>query len=65
MKIFLGHMLLYLRNLPTHTVNNLLQTLNNVERIVCFVVKQTINIIHIMCENVKTIPRVLSKIRPI
>ena len=65
MKIFLGHMLLNLRNLSKHTVNNLLQTLHNVKMIVCFVVKQPINIIHIMCENFKTIPWVLCKIRPI
>ena len=39
----------YLRNLPTHTVNNLLQALNNVKSIQFFVVKQKINIIHIMC----------------
>ena len=47
---------IYLRDLLTHTVNNLLQTLNNVKSIQFFVVKQKINIIHIMCENFKTIP---------
>ena len=54
---------LYLRNLLTHTVNNLLQTLNNVKSIQFFVVKQKFNIIHIMCENFKTIPWVLCKIQ--
>ena len=54
---------IYLRNLLTHTVNNLLQTLNNVKSIQFFVVKQKFNIIHIMCENFKTIPWVLCKIQ--
>ena len=48
--------ILYLRNLLTHTANNLLQTLNNVKNIQFFVVKHKLNIIHIMCENFKTIP---------
>ena len=39
-----------LRNLPTHTVNNLLQRLSNVKSIQYFVVKQILTIIHIMCE---------------
>ena len=47
---------IYLRNLLTHTVNNLLQTLNNVKSIRFSVVKQIFYIIHIMCENFKTIP---------
>ena len=54
---------LYLRNLLTHTVNNILQTLNKVKIIQCFVVKQKLNIIHIMCENFKTIPWVLCKLQ--
>ena len=54
-----------LRNLLTHTVNNLLQTLNNVKSIDFFVVKQKFNIIHIMCENFKTMPWVLCKIQRI
>ena len=54
---------LYLRNLLTHTVNNLLQTLNNVKIIQCFVVKQKSNIIHIMCENFITKPWVLYKLQ--
>ena len=56
---------LYLRNLLTHTVNNLLQTLNNVKSIQFLVVKQKFNIIHIICENFKTIPWVLCKIQHI
>ena len=43
--------IVYLRNLPTHTVNNLLQKLNYVKRIQYSVVKQKFNIIHIICEN--------------
>ena len=54
---------LYSRNLLTHTVNNILQTLKNVKRIQFSVVKQKFNIIHIMYENFKTIPWVLSKIQ--
>ena len=54
---------IYLRNLLTHTVNNLLQTLNNVKSIQFFVVKKKFNIIHIMCENFKTIPWVLCKLQ--
>ena len=46
-----------------HTVNNLLQKLNYVKIIHFFVVKQQFNIIHIMCENFKTIPWVLCKIQ--
>ena len=52
---------IYLRNLLMHTVNNLLQTLNNVKSIQFFVVKQKFDIIHIMCGNFKTIPWVLCK----
>ena len=51
---------IYLRNLLTHTVNNLLQTLNNVKSIPCFVLEQNFNTIHIMCENFKTIPWVFT-----
>ena len=47
---------IYLRNLPTHTVNFLLQKLNDVTNIHYFAVKQIFNIIHIMCENFRTIP---------
>ena len=47
---------LYLRNLLTHTVNNLLQTLNDVKSIQISVVKQKFNIIHIMCKKFRTIP---------
>ena len=54
---------LYLRNLLTHTVNNLLQSLSYVKSIQFFVVKQQFNIIRIMCENFKTIPWVLCKIQ--
>ena len=54
---------IYLRNLLTHTVNNLLQKLNNVKSIQLFVVKQIFNIIHIMCEVFTTIPWVLCKIQ--
>ena len=54
---------LYLRNLPTHTVNSLLQKLNYVKRIQYYTVKQKFNIIHIMCENFRTIPLVLCKIQ--
>ena len=52
-------MFVYLRNLLTHTVSDLLQTLNNVKSIQFFAVMQKFNIIHIMCENFKTIPWVL------
>ena len=41
---------IYLRNLLTHSENNLLQKLNNVKSIPFFVVKQIFNIIRIMCE---------------
>ena len=54
---------IYLRNLLTHTENNLLQTLNNFKSIQYFVIKQKFNIIHIMCENFKTIPKVLCKLQ--
>ena len=54
---------LYLKNLLTHTVNNLLQKLNNVKSIQFFVVKQIFNIIHIMCEIFTTIHWVLCKIQ--
>ena len=53
----------HLRNLLTHTVNNLLQTLNNVKSIQFFAVKQKFNIIHIMCENFKTILRAFCKLQ--
>ena len=46
---------IYLRNLLTHTVNNLLLKLNNVKSIQFFVVKQIVNIIHIMCDIFTTI----------
>ena len=52
---------IYLRNLLTHTVNNLQQKLNCVDHIQYFVVKQNFNIIHIMCEIFGTIFWVLSK----
>ena len=55
--------LIYLRNLPTHTVINSLQTLSNVKSIQLFVVKPKFNIIYILCENFKTIPWVLCKIQ--
>ena len=54
---------LYLRNLITHTVNYLLQKLNGVIFVKYSVVKQKFNIIHIMCENIRTIPWVLRKIQ--
>ena len=54
---------LYLMILPTHTVNNLLQKLNHVKRIQSFVVKQNINSIHIVCDNLRTILWVLCKIQ--
>ena len=41
---------IYVCNLPTRTVYNLLQKLNYVKRIQFFVVKQENNITHIMCE---------------
>ena len=55
--------LLYLRNLLTHTVNNLLQDLNYVKPIQTFDVKQIFHIIHVMCENFRTIPYILCKIQ--
>ena len=48
-----------LKDLLTLTVNNFLQTLNNVKSNQYFVVKQKFNTIHIMCANFKTIPWVL------
>ena len=57
------HVKIYLRNLLTHTVNNLLQKLNNVKSIQFFVVKQIFSIIHIMCEIFTTIPWVLYKLQ--
>ena len=54
---------IYLRNLLTHTVNYLLQTLNNVKSILFFIVEQKFIIIHIMCENLKTIPLLLCNIQ--
>ena len=54
---------IYLTNLLTHTVNNLIQKLNNVKSIQFFVVKQIFNIIHTMCEIFTTIPWVLCKIQ--
>ena len=42
--------ILYLRNLPTHTVNNILQKLNYVIRNHHSVVKQKFSNIDIMCE---------------
>ena len=54
--LYIGPELVYLRNLPTHTVNNLLQKLNYVKGIQFFVVAQKFNITHIMCENFRTIP---------
>ena len=56
-------LILYLRNLLTHTVNNLLRKLNNVKSIQFFVVKHIFNIINIMCEIFTTIPWVLYKIQ--
>ena len=53
----------YLRNLLTHTVNNLLPKLNYVKQFQYFVVKQKFNIIHIICENFRTISWVLCKIQ--
>ena len=55
---------LYLRNLLTHTVNNLQQKPNFVKLIQISVVKQKFNIIHTMCENFRTIPLVLCNIQP-
>ena len=54
---------IYLRNHLTHTVNNLLQTLNNVKSIQFFVVKHKFNVIHIVCENFKQIPWILFKLQ--
>ena len=54
---------IYLKNLLTHAVINLLQTPYNIKSIQCFVAKQIFNIIHIMCENFKAIPLVLCKLQ--
>ena len=54
---------IYLRNLPTHTTNNLLRKLNYIKSIQNYDVKQKINIIHIMCENFRAISWVLCKIQ--
>ena len=39
----MGQNYIYLRNLPTHTVNNLQQKLNNLKLIQISVVKQKLN----------------------
>ena len=54
---------IYLRNLQTHTVNNLLQMLNNVKSSQFLVLKQIFKIIYIMCETFKTVPWILCKIQ--
>ena len=56
--------ILYLRNLLTHTVNNLQQTLYYVKLIQISVIKQNFNIIHTMYENFRSIPFVLCDIQP-
>ena len=56
---------IYLRTLLTHIVNNLLQQLTYVKHVQYSVIKQTINIIYIMCENFRIKPWVLSKIQHI
>ena len=55
--------ILYLRNLLTHTVNNILQKLNYVLRNHHSVVKQKFSNIDIMCEIFRTIPWVLCNIQ--
>ena len=55
--------LLYLRNLLTHTANTLLHKLNYVKLIQIFVVKQKFNIIRIMCENFRIKLSVLCNIQ--
>ena len=55
---------IYLKNLLTHTVNNSQQKLNYAKLIQISVVKQNFNIIHIICENFRTIPLVLCNIKP-
>ena len=50
-------------NLPTHTVNNSLQKLNYIKHFQYSFVKHKFNIIHIICENFRTIPWVLCKIQ--
>ena len=54
---------IYLRNLLTHTVNNLLQMLNSVKSTKFFVAKLKFDFIYIMSENFKSIPLVLCKIQ--
>ena len=58
------HTNIYLRNLLTHTVNNLQQNIIYAKLIQISAVKQKINIIHIMCENFRTIPLVGCDIAP-
>ena len=53
----------FLRNLLTHTVNNLQQKLNCVKHNQYYAVKQNFKSIHIMCENFRTIPWVLCKVQ--
>ena len=53
----------FLRNLPTHTVNNLLQKLNYVTQFQYSVIKHKFNIINIMCENFRTMSCVLCNIQ--
>ena len=54
--------IIYLRNLLTHTVNNILQKLNYAIRYHHSVVKQKFSNIDIMCEIFRTIPWVLCNI---
>ena len=54
---------IYLRNILTHTVNNSLQKLIYVKHFQYSVVKQKLNIIHIICENFRTVPCALCKIQ--
>ena len=53
----------YLGNLLTHTLNNLLQKLNYVKQFQYSVGKQNINSIHIICENFRIMPWILCKIQ--
>ena len=46
-----------------HTVNNFLQKLNYGKQFQYSVIKHKFNIIYIMCEHFRTIPRVLCKIQ--
>ena len=55
---------IYLRNLLTHTVNNLQQKLNYIKLIQITGVKQKFNSTHIMRENFRTMPLVLCNIAP-